>query len=211
MEPPPIDAQLIEQRVPTAISSIQPERTVAVHKRKSLPMVKSQQPPVTPQVSPRIEQNPTAQKPEVTANPSRNEVQSNSLGDTSANNAATNETQSKTAENTSAKNAIQTGSYDGNGKSRDNMYANSGARAIDRPMPQIPDELRNGAFNSSARARFNIAADGSVKVELIKPTPNPRLNQILLDSLRKWRFIPAIKNGRPVASIEEIVVKVEVN
>ena len=118
MEPPPIDAQLIEQPVPTAISSIQPERTVAVHKRKSLPMVKSQQPPVTPQVSPRIEQNPTAQKPEVTANPSRNEVQSNSLGDTSANNAATNETQSKTAENTSAKNAIQTGSYDGNGKSR---------------------------------------------------------------------------------------------
>jgi protein TonB len=47
-------------------------------------------------------------------------------------------------------------------------------------------------------------------VELVKPTPNPRLNGILLDSLKKWRFIPAIKNGKPVASTEEIVVKIEV-
>ena len=90
------------------------------------------------------------------------------------------------------------------------MYASSGARAIVRPMPQIPDDLREEAFNSTALARFHIAVDGSVKVELAKPTPNPRLNRILLDSLKKWRFIPAIKNGKPVASTEEIVVKIEV-
>ena len=77
-------------------------------------------------------------------------------------------------------------------------------------MPQIPDDLREGTFNSSALARFHIAVDGSATVELAKPTPNPRLNRILLDSLRKWRFIPAIKNGKPVASTEEIIVKVEV-
>jgi protein TonB len=77
-------------------------------------------------------------------------------------------------------------------------------------MPQIPDELREAAFSSTALARFHIAADGSATVELAKPTPNPRLNLILLDSLKKWRFIPAIKNGKPVASTEEIVVKIEV-
>ena len=77
-------------------------------------------------------------------------------------------------------------------------------------MPQIPDDMREGAFNSAALARFHIAVDGSVTVELVKPTQNPRLNRILLDSLRKWRFIPAIKNGKPVASTEEIVVKIEV-
>ncbi len=77
-------------------------------------------------------------------------------------------------------------------------------------MPQIPDDLREGAFNSAALARFHIAIDGSVTVELVKPTPNPRLNRILMNSLNKWRFIPAIKNGKAVASTEEIVVKIEV-
>jgi hypothetical protein len=32
----------------------------------------------------------------------------------------------------------------------------------------------------------------------------------LLDSLKKWRFMPAIKSGIPVASTEEILVKIEV-
>lgn len=90
------------------------------------------------------------------------------------------------------------------------MYANSGARAIARPMPQIPDDLREQAFSSTALARFHVAADGSAEVELARPTPDPRLNRLLLDSLKKWRFMPAIKNGKPVATTEEIVVKIEV-
>ena len=90
------------------------------------------------------------------------------------------------------------------------MYASSGARAIVRPMPEIPDDLREEAFNFTALARFHVAADGSAKVELARPTPNPRLNRILLESLTKWRFMPAIKNGKPVASTEEIAVKIEV-
>jgi hypothetical protein len=38
----------------------------------------------------------------------------------------------------------------------------------------------------------------------------PLLNRILLDSLKKWRFMPAIRGGKPVATTEEILVKVEV-
>jgi periplasmic protein TonB len=99
---------------------------------------------------------------------------------------------------------------DGKGSSRGNMEASSGAWAMVRPMPKIPDDLRKGALNFAALARFYIAVDGSVTVELAKLTPNLRLNRILLDSLKKWRFIPAMKNGRPVASTEEILVKIEV-
>lgn len=57
------------------------------------------------------------------------------------------------------------------------------------PLPQIPDDLREESFMSDALARFYINADGSVaKVELIKPCANPRLNHLLLKSLRKWKF-----------------------
>src|SRR5271169_2409771 len=94
------------------------------------------------------------------------------------------------------------------GSSRGNMYTSSGARAIIKPMPQIPDDLREDAFNSVALALFHIAIDGSVTVELARPTPNPRLNRLLLNTLKQWRFIPAIKNGKPVASTEEIVIKI---
>ena len=90
------------------------------------------------------------------------------------------------------------------------MHANSGARAIVNPMPKIPEDLRAEAFKSSALARFHIAVDGSAEVELAKPTPFPRLNRILLDSLKQWRFMPEIKSGKPVASTEEILVKIEV-
>lgn len=198
VEPPPIDAQLIEQPVPAAPPSILPKRPAIVHQPKPLPPVRPQKAPVMPKVSPHTEPNPAAQKAEVT----------NSTAAPAA--VASGGTHATAAVITSPKGEARVGSYNDKSSSRGNMYASSGARAIVRPMPQIPDDLREDAFNSAALARFHIAVDGSVKVELAKPTPNPRLNRVLLDSLRKWRFMPAIKNGKPVESTEEIVVKIEV-
>jgi protein TonB len=87
---------------------------------------------------------------------------------------------------------------------------NISAKAIYRPIPQIPDDLRQDALSASAVARFQVAADGSTTVELIKPTPNPKLNRLLLSTLKSWKFFPSMKDGKPVASTEEIVIKVEV-
>lgn len=63
------------------------------------------------------------------------------------------------------------------------------------PLPKIPDDLRSEAFRSEAIARFHIASNGSVtNVELIKPCSNPRLNHLLLRSLRHWKFSPNSQN-----------------
>jgi protein TonB len=88
--------------------------------------------------------------------------------------------------------------------------ATMGAQAIMRPMPQIPDELREDAFNAVAVARFHIAADGTATFELAKPTPNPRLNRLLLEKLREWRFFPAMRDGKPVPSDQDIRITFEV-
>ncbi len=57
------------------------------------------------------------------------------------------------------------------------------------PLPKIPDDLREEAFSSEATARFHVASNGSVaNVELIKPCQNPRLNNLLLKSLKSWKF-----------------------
>lgn len=62
------------------------------------------------------------------------------------------------------------------------------AALIYNPLPKIPDDLREEAFNSYAIARFKIAKDGTATVELIKPCSNPRLNNLLLKNLRTWKF-----------------------
>ena len=212
VETPPIDAQFIEQPVMAVTQKEQPAevrhprivapKPAALHQPK-LPSPARPQPPLSKE-SAQTEQNPATQKAEVTTNTVL-AVPGPAIGDSHA----IPEAKATAATgNIPVKSGAQTGSS--NGKGRGNMYANSGARAMIRPMPQIPDDLRDGAFHAAALARFHIAADGSVAVELTKPTPNPRLNRLLLDSLKKWRFMPAIKDGKPVASTEEIVVKVEV-
>ncbi|WGS52598.1 TonB family protein [Paraburkholderia sp. D15] len=85
------------------------------------------------------------------------------------------------------------------------------ARAIAQPLPELPDDLRDQAYRTVATARFTIHADGSIDVDLVKATPNPRLNQLLLEVLRKWRFSPAMQAGHPMESRQDIRVHFNVD
>lgn len=91
------------------------------------------------------------------------------------------------------------------------MNENHGAQALIHPLPVLPDELREEAMNEAATARFQIAVDGTTTVTLVKPTQNPRLNRLLLETLKTWRFMPAIKDGNPVPSVEVMVIRLNVN
>ena len=86
-----------------------------------------------------------------------------------------------------------------------------GAKAIYQPLPQIPDDLRDEAISTIAMARFHISPDGTASVELIKATQNPRINQIILNTLKTWKFFPALQDGKPIPSTQEIKVNVNVN
>lgn len=77
---------------------------------------------------------------------------------------------------------------------------NVGARALYAPTPQIPDDLRASVFSALAIAHFVVDRDGHVQVTLLRATSSPRLNQVILSSLRTWKFFPATQDGVPVAS-----------
>ncbi len=85
-----------------------------------------------------------------------------------------------------------------------------GARAVYTPMPEIPDDLREDAIQTVAVAHFKVSADGQVSVSLTTETANPRLNQILLETLRQWRFFPASKDGVAINSEFDIRIPVSV-
>ncbi|MGO9056116.1 MAG: hypothetical protein ACLQU2_01815 [Candidatus Binataceae bacterium] len=99
-----------------------------------------------------------------------------------------------------------TGSGSGAGIGNDN----GGARAVYAPTPTIPDDLREGAFSIVAIAQFRVSPDGDVEVTLVRPTQIPRLNQILLDTLKQWKFFPAIKDGVATASQFEVRIPITI-
>jgi len=77
-------------------------------------------------------------------------------------------------------------------------------------MPQLPDALRQDELHLLALLRFHVAPDGSASVELLNPTPNLALNRVLLATFRTWKFIPAMQDGKPSASQEDLSVRVDV-
>jgi periplasmic protein TonB len=85
-----------------------------------------------------------------------------------------------------------------------------GARALYKPMPDFPEELRRRPWNVVAVASFHVGADGSATVTLVQATVDPLINAALMVALHKWRFIPALENGHPVASIIEIRIPIVV-
>jgi protein TonB len=84
------------------------------------------------------------------------------------------------------------------------------ARAIYKPMPEIPDSLRHRTVDLVAMARFRVTADGSAQVELTEPTSDPDLNRALLETLKRWRFFPAMQAGKPIVSTIDIRIPISV-
>jgi protein TonB len=84
------------------------------------------------------------------------------------------------------------------------------ARAIYRPMPEIPDSLRHRTVDLVAVARFRVTVDGSAQVELTQPTGDPDLNRALVETLKRWRFFPAMQAGKPIRSTIDIRIPISV-
>jgi len=85
-----------------------------------------------------------------------------------------------------------------------------GARAIYAPTPVIPDDLREDVMQTEAVAHFNVSFDGTSEVTLAKPTSSPRLNQVLLEALKQWKFFPAVKNGVAIVSSFDVRIPITV-
>jgi protein TonB len=74
----------------------------------------------------------------------------------------------------------------------------------------IPDDLREDVIDTEAVAKFKVTADGIVEVSLAKPTPNPRLNQLLLETLQQWKFFPATRDGIAIDAAFEVRIPITV-
>lgn len=85
------------------------------------------------------------------------------------------------------------------------------AQVVNSPQPNIPPDLKEDCFKSCCIARFMINAQGDAKVKLISGSGSDEIDDITLQTLRKWKFKPAMLDGKPVASTRRITVEFQVD
>ncbi|MGA7870974.1 MAG: TonB family protein [Candidatus Binatus sp.] len=193
----PIEARLVE--IPPAVGGLQGGGAVhapapAIPHPTTVPIVKPH--PVV------HEKKLAAPMPPVIRSPYGTEKSTNapSVGETSGAKAGT-------ATESGASGGSETGEGSGGGGIGSDTV---GARAIYAPTPIIPDDLREDVMQTEAVARFKVSFDGTIEVTLEKPTSSPRLNQVLLDTLKQWKFFPAVKNGVAINSSFEVRIPISV-
>jgi protein TonB len=184
-----IEAQLIE---PPAPKPVEPEKIAPAAPAKIAPAAPPKHPPVVHHVKPRPSVPPPQPQPE-SGTGSRETITVPSGGPSSGPQGARGESEGGSG-----------------GEGAGFSSGGGGARALYAPLPKIPDELRENVFSTVAVAHFVVDADGNVQVTLTTPTPNPRLNQLILDALNQLRFFPAMKDGISIASQFDVRIPIAV-
>ncbi len=85
------------------------------------------------------------------------------------------------------------------------------AEVVEQPRPEIPDELRNDVLNASVVAEFVVRADGSISdVKITRSAGIDQLDRVALETLKKWKFRPATRDGQPTEGRVRLHIDFEV-
>lgn len=84
------------------------------------------------------------------------------------------------------------------------------ALAVECPQPEIPASLHEECYKSCCLARFCINHEGKHEVTIVSSSGSDEVDEIALSTLRRWKFKPAMLNGKPVQSVRKIKVEFEV-
>jgi TonB family protein len=74
----------------------------------------------------------------------------------------------------------------------------SSPRAIYDPEPEYSEEARKAKYQGTVVLWVVIGSDGRAKDLRVQRSLGMGLDEKALEAVRKWRFAPALKDGRPV-------------
>jgi protein TonB len=190
VEPPPLDAQLIEEPAPVPVQSIPQERPVAVPKPKPLPRMRPQQAAAAPQVSPPVEQTPAAPKAEPTTDTGLSVL-------TAAPGSAATPGEGQVAAGGSppASSAAQAGPYEGKGLSARPYDGKGpsrvGAAYLDNPRPVYPPAAKKMGMEGLVMLKVLVSREGNVlELEVAQSSGYKILDSAAKEAVKSWRFAP---------------------
>lgn len=78
------------------------------------------------------------------------------------------------------------------------------------PLPEHPKSMRKSRTKGHATIRARIRTTGAVIDPEIVDASDPAFGESALTAVRQWRFLPMIKNGRPVETVAELPIDFDV-
>jgi periplasmic protein TonB len=85
-----------------------------------------------------------------------------------------------------------------------------GLAVISQDYPAYPDSAKKAQLEDQVIVRYVIGKDGRVSdVQIISHANNPVFDESVLDAIRKWRFRPMVKEGKPVEVAHELAINFE--
>ena len=84
------------------------------------------------------------------------------------------------------------------------------ANYLDNPKPPYPSISRRMGEEGEVQLRVSVDANGNVQqIEIHRGSGYPRLDQSALQTVRRWRFVPARQGNQPVSSW--VIVPIQFN
>ena len=83
-------------------------------------------------------------------------------------------------------------------------------KAVFAPEPVIPEHLHEECFKSCCIAKFLVKPNGTTSVQLISTSGSEEVDEITLETLRRWKFKPATLDGAPVEGSKKVQVEFKV-
>ncbi len=78
---------------------------------------------------------------------------------------------------------------------------------VEQPYPRYPEKLRWQRKEGMVTIRYVIGTNGRVTdVTILDPDPEILFNEATLDAIRRWRFRPFRKDGKPIEVVHELSV-----
>ena len=84
-------------------------------------------------------------------------------------------------------------------------------RPIKQPQPIYPPELRRAGIEGTVILMFHVRSDGTTAKITVQKSDNPGFNEPTIRAVRKWRFQPGEKDGKPVTCRVRIPIPFKVN
>lgn len=85
------------------------------------------------------------------------------------------------------------------------------AEPVNQVKPEIPEELKQGSLKTFVRVKVDIEANGRFTVTLRTSSGNAEIDRRVLGALNRWKWKPALQNGKPVQSTQRFKFEFEVN
>ena len=97
-------------------------------------------------------------------------------------------------------NQVQGGS-NGSAGTGEAVVASSGTRGVRvvyAPLPKLPEAFASAALKTNVVIEFTVLADSTNLARLVESSGNEELDAAALSATKRWKFLPAVADNRPM-------------